>query len=211
MAFGGYLNGWTLPNARIACATFSTTKRDATWMANSYTHLSTDGTLPTDASTWANVGPFLRSDNEKRGVVAVDAAYNSSYLDGYADGAASAPVPDSTPPTIALVSPMPGGIGGAGFPSDWNRARWTPVVVDITDGAPGNRYQCVVARFGSEERVVYRRGAFRGGFAASSSETPIANGKRLYILPVEGWPSREAMASLVIELDAVDGAGNVAA
>lgn len=98
MAFGGYLNGWTLPNARIACATFSTAKRDAAWMAASYAHLSTDATLPTDESTWMQVGPYLRSDLEQRAAVAVDVAHASAYDEGF-DGGYAAGLAAGAPPT----------------------------------------------------------------------------------------------------------------
>lgn len=118
---------------------------------------------------------------------------------------------DVSAPTVTIVSPTPGAYGGTGFPEDWSIARVTPIVADITDLTPGNRYQCIVARFpGGVERVVYRRGAFRDEFAASSWAEPIADGTRLHILPVFGWPSREAVADITLEFDVVDAAGNLA-
>jgi hypothetical protein len=122
---------------------------------------------------------------------------------------------DTTPPTITVISPTPGVAPGqpGGFPADWATARTTPIIVQITDVTPGNRYQAVVCRLPGvvDELVVYRRGAFRGQFLGSSGETVIANGKQLSILPSTGWPSANALHGITFELDALDAAGNLAA
>lgn len=122
---------------------------------------------------------------------------------------------DVTPPTITIVSPTPGTAPGSpgGFSADWATARMTPIVLQVTDLAPGNRYQAVVVRYANsvDEFTVYRRGTFRGAFAALSFETAIANGKELSVLPVGGWPSSDALNDVTFEIDALDAAGNLAA
>lgn len=126
---------------------------------------------------------------------------------------------DVDPPTIAIVSPTPGVAPGdpGGFPADFATARETEIVVEITDAAP-LAYACVVATFaagstGAYEVVVYRRGAFRSGFAARSWEEAIAGGVRLHCLPDGSWPvgSAAELADVTFEIDALDSAGNLAA
>ena len=121
---------------------------------------------------------------------------------------------DTTPPTITVVSPTPGVAPGSpgGFSADWATARLTPIVLQITDVAPGNQYQAIVCRYPGavDELVVYRRGAFRGSFACTSSELAITNGKELHVLPVGGWPSSDALNDIVWDVDALDAAGNLA-
>jgi hypothetical protein len=122
---------------------------------------------------------------------------------------------ETTPPTITVVSPTPGVDPGApgGFSSDWAIARLTPIIVRITDAGSGNRYQCLVCSYAGDaiERTVYRRGAFRGEYFGPSTETAIANGIELSIIPVGGWPSSDAIADITWEIDALDQAGNLAA
>jgi hypothetical protein len=121
---------------------------------------------------------------------------------------------DTTPPTIAIVSPTPGVAPGApgGFPADLATARDTPIVLDVTDVTPGNRYICVVARFRGAvgEEVVYRRGSFRGLYAGYSSSTAISNGTRLSVRRQGGWPGSNSLDDVTFEIDAVDAAGNLA-
>jgi len=135
----------------------------------------------------------------------------SGYLGGYL-GMNTTTIPDGNPPIITIVSPAPGVSPGdpGGFPLDWAAARMTPVVVRITDIDPGRHYECVVARYAGrpDELVVYRRGAFRGLFTGSGQAT-ITNGIELTILPVGGWFSSDVLDDLVLELDAVDSAGNL--
>lgn len=122
---------------------------------------------------------------------------------------------DTNPPVITVVSPTPGVDPGdpGGFSADWLVARLTPVVVRIVDSAPGNSYQCLVARYAGSgnEIVVYRRGQFRGEFAARSSSSVITNGIELSILPAGGWPSSDEVVDMVLELDAIDLVGNISA
>jgi hypothetical protein len=116
--------------------------------------------------------------------------------------------------TIAILSPSPDVDPGSpgGFSLDWATARMTPVVARITDPGPGNLYQCVVARWPLvvDEIVVFRRGAFRGQFASLSTRTVTGDHIDLSILPAGGWPSSAAIVDLVLEIDAIDAAGNLA-
>ncbi len=84
-SFGGYVSHINSNNHKTGCATFSTTKRDATWMAASYTHLTSDGILPTDSNTWCKTTPILLSELEDDVNTASD-AYEGAYADGYAAG-----------------------------------------------------------------------------------------------------------------------------
>jgi hypothetical protein len=134
----------------------------------------------------------------------------SSYLGSYLGFA----VIDVASPTITIVSPTPDVTPGdaGGFPSDWETARMTPIIARITDAAPGNLYQCVVARWpwSTDEIVVYRRGQFRGQFVALSTATIVGSNLDLSILPAGGWPASDVLTDLTLELDVVDGAGNLA-
>ena len=122
---------------------------------------------------------------------------------------------DTTAPTITIVSPTPGVAPGApgGFSADWQTARMTPIVVDVTDVTPGIGYLCFVAKYPgwAEEINVYRRGAFRGSFLGLSNIAAIANGFRLTILPLTGWPSSDALNDITFDVDAIDADGNLAA
>lgn len=117
---------------------------------------------------------------------------------------------DVTPPTITIVSPTVGVAPGApgGFPADWLAARNVPVILQVTDLAPGVRYIGLfyVTPDGNEE-VIYRRGAFRGRYIALSTSTVIANGLELAIRRPDSWPP----GNLKFEVDPVDQAGNLSA
>ena len=117
------------------------------------------------------------------------------YAAGLATGVGGGGAPaDTTPPTIALVSSTSLNVGG-------------PVVVDITDLAPGLVYVAVFVTLPrSPSRVcVYRRGTFQGEFA-SSFAAPVTGGLRLTVYRRGGWPE----GRVVFSVDAVDGAGNLA-
>lgn len=157
--------------------------------------------------------------------------YRALYEDGATVGASAWATPESetfdieiatgggggdvTPPVITIVSPTPDTNpgGGGGFSSDWLVARVTPIVIEITDLAPGNEYLCLTCTYAgaSNEIVVYRRGAFRGEFGALSFAQSITNGLRLTILPAGGWPSSDALNDVTFAVDAIDGDGNLAA
>lgn len=116
----------------------------------------------------------------------------------------------SSSPVIAVVSPTPGVAPGdpGGFPADFDAAAATPIVLDITDVAPGVQLALVCARFvGSDaEEVVYRAGGFRGNYITHSSQTVIANGIRLSCRRDGGWPSQPVFSANVVDAD-----GNLAA
>ncbi len=137
---------------------------------------------------------------------------------GYVSGASSGGgggSGDTTPPTITIISPTPDVDPGdpGGFSDDWQTARFTPIVLEIKDVTPGNRYQCLVARYpgAEDEIVVYRRGAFRGSFYGLSTSSAVAHGIRLSILPINGWPSSDELADVVFDIDAIDQDGNLTA
>lgn len=188
-----------------------------------YADDGSDAELITTVTTGGGTGAFSASvlDNTRNYFAAYDAVGGKGWSGLHAPGASfDIAIPggaagDTTPPVIAVVSPTPGAAPGSpgGFPANWQLARVTPIVVRITDLAPGNQYQALVCRFPgiADELVVYRRGAFRGQFAGTSSEVAIVNGKELSILPQTGWPSAAALHDITFELDALDGAGNLAA
>jgi hypothetical protein len=129
-------------------------------------------------------------------------------------------VVDPTPPTISVVSPTPGVAPGqpGGFPTNYEQAKETPIVVDIIDANPGVRYSVVIARFYGtsetstpDEEVVYRRGQFRGKYVAGSYATSIANGVRLTVKRKGGWPTKSdgSMGHILFAIDSVDQSGNL--
>lgn len=108
---------------------------------------------------------------------------------------------------VTIISPNPDvdpGAGG-GFSADWAVARATPVVIDISAPTSGG-YQTLVCIYAGQatELVVYRRGAFRGDFAALSTVSIFGGRKRLTILPVGGWPSSDAISDMTWHVDAFD-------
>lgn len=149
--------------------------------------------------------------------------YNAGYADGYAAGIAAAPLPDAVAPTISVVSPTPGVAVGApgGFPRAYSSAKITPIVLDVTDVDPGVQYFVVIARFYADaedenptEEVVYRRSNFRGLYVKGSFATPIADGIRLSVLRVGGWPSNSTGSSvghIAFAVDVLDADGNLSA
>lgn len=144
-----------------------------------------------------------------------DEGYEDGYDDGYADGFAAGVIA-TTParPTITIVSPTPGVVAGGvgGFPSDYDTAIRTPIVLDVT--APtGAALVVVVARYKNEnsvERCIYRRGSFRRGFAAQSYAETIGAVLRLHVIPDGAWPSANVLDDVSFDVDAVGGiAGTV--
>lgn len=116
---------------------------------------------------------------------------------------------NSAAPTITVLSPTPGIAPGqpGGFPSNPRLAAVTPVVVRISDLDPGVQYICLVIVVNGVEEVVYRRGQFRGAYAAGSTQVVSATEVTLTIVRAGGWPSA---AQLTFRVDAVDAAGNLA-
>src|SRR5436190_1486285 len=81
---------------------------------------------------------------------------------------------DSTPPAVSVISPLPGVAAGepGGFPRNYNAAKDTPIVMEITDLTSPIRYVMVAARFSDSdaEEVIYRRGQFRGLYITGSTQ-----------------------------------------
>jgi hypothetical protein len=118
------------------------------------------------------------------------------------------------PPTISIVSPTPGVAAGdpGGFPADFDEAIRTPIVIEI-DAPDGVALACVVVRFKDEidkERVVYRRGAFRRGFAAQSFAEIDGDVLRLHCIPDTVWPASSAnvLDDISFDVDSVGGDGS---
>lgn len=133
-----------------------------------------------------------------------DAGYDTGYEDGLEDGQPVAP-------TVAIVSPdpmVPAGEPG-GFPDD-ETAFTTPIVLEVT--APDGITLAVIAlRYVDEldtERVVYRRGAFRRGFAVGSFvETISPTVFRFHCIPDGQWraSSTDVLADLEFDVDVAGG------
>lgn len=138
-----------------------------------------------------------------------------NWFDEYMQDSIAAAVGDTTPPSIAIISPTPSTAPGSpgGFSSDWATARITPIILEVTDLTPGIQYLALVCRYAgaTDELVVYRRGTLRGSFVGTSSVSVITNGLRLSVLPQGGWPSSDALNDVTFEIDALDAAGNLAA
>lgn len=136
-----------------------------------------------------------------------------SYPEGFAAGVASF---DTVAPVIVVVSPTPGATPGSGgaFPSDPIAAQATPIILRITDIRPGIALVVVTATFLNDTIVetIYRRGAFRGAYAASSYPVAISNGVELHCIRAGGWPPGSLTnGDIQFDVDAIDGAGNLAA
>lgn len=137
------------------------------------------------------------------------------YAVAFEDGAGSA---DTTPPTVLLISPLAVAAGQpGGFSREYDVAKNTQVVLQVSDLAPGLQYAIVVVRFvGSDdsetEEVVYRRGQFRGRYRALSTQFDITNGVQLNIRRDGGWPANintNLVSRLAFNVDATDKAGNL--
>jgi hypothetical protein len=130
------------------------------------------------------------------------------YADGYAAGFTDG-INSIQAPTISVVSPTPSTVAGdpGGFPSDFETARTTPIVLDI-DAPSGISLAVVTARYKGEttvERCVYRRGSFRRGFAAGSWSEVIGDVLRLHVVPDDGWPSSNVLDDVSFDIDATGG------
>lgn len=127
------------------------------------------------------------------------------------------PVEDAAPPVITIISPTPGVAPGdpGGFPLNVTQAKATPVVVQISDLAPGIRYVCLTVKVAttvdglaaSNEEVVYRRGQFRGLHIKGSTQRDVDETTiELTIKRQGGWSGKY----LLFAIDALDGSGNLA-
>jgi len=113
------------------------------------------------------------------------------------------------PPVITVVSPTPGVAPGmpGGFPLDPVAAAATEIVLQVTDINPGLALVVVSASFlgNTIAETVYRRGAFRGVYAASSYALPIAAGLELHCRRTGGWPAgTSTIGDIEFDVDAID-------
>jgi len=125
---------------------------------------------------------------------------------------------NATAPEIEIVSPTPGVAPGqpGGFPASRRAAERTPIVLRITDDAPGLGYIEVAVRFyGSQaeldadengvEETVFRKGQFRGKHVASSYVEDIDDGVELHVFRDGGWLGR----FIKFAVDPIDEDGNL--
>lgn len=140
-----------------------------------------------------------------------------SYLGGYLGGGGGSS--DSDAPTITIVSPTPGVAPGqpGGFPRNRQEALVTPIVLRVSDAAPGIAYIEVAVRFyGSQEELdadengveetIYRRGNFRGKHTSSSVEVD-GTDLILTVFRAGGWTGR----FIKFSVDSLDSDGNLTA
>lgn len=120
---------------------------------------------------------------------------------------------DSDGPTIEVISPTPGVPPGqpGGFPKNKKQAQLTPVVLRVSDLAPGVKYVCVTVLIDGTEETIYRRGNFRGKHILGSSQeltTSEEDGEQLTLTVrrVGGWPD---LQFLKFAVDALDDSGNI--
>lgn len=130
-------------------------------------------------------------------------------------------ISNSVPPEVVVVSPTPGVAPGdpGGFPKNYDLAKNTPIVLEITDLFPGVQYLVVIARFymtsespNPVEEVVFRRGQFRGLYIKYSYLESIGDGVRLHTRRYGGWPTNSdgVMGHILFAVDALDASGNLA-
>ena len=137
-----------------------------------------------------------------------------SYFGGYF-GTPSAGTP-GVGPTITVVSPTPGAEPGAagGFPADFNTAKDTEIVLQITD-TDGLRDVVVLATFLNYPTIgnniiegIYRRGSFLGNYVKFSFQVTITNGIELHCRRTDGWPvGTDTLGDIQFSVDAIDDTG----
>lgn len=146
-------------------------------------------------SSAGNYGYYVSQDE-----IGYDAGYEAGLVDG---------IP--LPPTVAIISPNPSIPAGdpGGFPDD-ETAFTTPIVLEVV--APdGIQLAAIALRYKDEldiERVVYRRGAFRRGFAAASFlEVVSATVFRFHCIPNTAWraSSTNILDDIAFDVDVAGG------
>lgn len=110
--------------------------------------------------------------------------------------------PDTTPPVVTVISPTPGLI-----PGNIRQAANTPLVIDVTDIAPGVAFLRVRIRYAllGMQCTLHNGTTFELGYQQNSTKVVIPNGFRFTLLPDDGW-----LSGFTLEVDAIDGAGNIA-
>lgn len=121
--------------------------------------------------------------------------------------------------SVDIVSPTPGVANGepGGFSRNYQTAKNTAIVLDVTGLTPGVGYLTVIARLYSDdeanptEEVVYRRDNFRGLYVRSSSKSSLETGFRFSVKRYGGWPSNSqgSVGHIAFAVDVVDGDGNL--
>lgn len=156
--------------------------------------VTVDDLLWTQDQIFTNFHMFLRALDDFGG--------QEGYEQGLEDGQPLAP-------TVAIVSPTPNVAPGepGGFPVDEAAARTTPIVIEVF--APdGIQLAAIVVRYRSEldaERTVYRRGAFRRGFATGSfREQTGPTTWRFHCIPDGSWREVGPQA-MVFDVDVAGG------
>lgn len=124
---------------------------------------------------------------------------------------------DPTAPEFEAYSPdvdtAPGDPGG--FPASFAAATTTPIVIRGTDTGTGIQYAAIVRHFpDGREEVVYRRGAFRGRYAALSTFGAVGNLLTWTIRCDGGWIGDDftipdSLPRVRMSADGIDGAGNL--
>lgn len=167
--------------------------------------------------TRASFSSGVAYSDSMRSRESLDDAFHSGFIAGFGNGGGDKG--DIDAPTVSVMSPTPGTAPGdvGGFPSRYDEAKDTAVILDVTDLDPGLSYVAIIARFYSSaegdnpsEEVVYRRGQFRGKYVESSNANAVSGGLRLTIRRKGGWPSDGFgnLGHMLFAVDAVDGAGN---
>lgn len=159
--------------------------------------------MPTE--TFTDYAPFKTPDTEK-GTLAPVATFDFTPF--------APPVPDQHLPVVTIISPTPGVSPGqpGGFPASPVAAATTPIVLQVHGFALDLLYMCLSVRLlnGSIEEVVYRRGTFRGVYAALSTQFGIELGVELTVRRTGGWPPGTGNAGdIVFAVDPIDTAGNL--
>lgn len=138
---------------------------------------------------------------------------------GFAELVTGKPI-DDTKPVLAIISPTPGVQPGqpGGFPLDALQARFTPIVLTITDPEAFSLI-ALMAFFpdNDDEPDVITvfdgvLNAFQGRFQGGRSTVEvIANGFRFVVCPANGWPTTEdgAVRDISFRVRAVDSNGNL--
>ena len=123
------------------------------------------------------------------------------------------PAPDNHLPIVTIISPTPGVDPGSpgGFPASYAAAAVTPIVLTVHGFALNMLYICISVRLlnGTLEEVVYRRGVFRGLYAANSTQFGIDLGVQLSVQRSGGWPGDDQLGDIIFAVDPIDQAGNL--
>lgn len=109
---------------------------------------------------------------------------------------------DGTPPTVTLVSPAAGLI-----PGPRSQAKDVPIVIQVTDLAPGILAVFVWFKQSDESEwiMVHNGAAFLGSFTGTSTRTAIANGYEYSLKRAGGWDGD----NFQIHVAAIDADGNL--